>query len=76
MKTHDESMAELLAQDAQLENACRIIEGFLDRFEAPTCIEQQEVVSQALAWLRNYAETLTAQVISQQNQNDTQNYTD
>ena len=56
--------------------ACKIINGFLDRFEEPTCIEQQEVVSQALAWLRNYADTLTAKVISQQNQNDTQNHTD
>jgi hypothetical protein len=57
--------------------AAKIINGFLDRFEAPTCIEQQEVVSQAEAWLRNYHKTtgqfrtFAAKAISQNNNQNT-----
>lgn len=50
--------------------ACKIINGFLDRFEEPTCYEQQEVVSQAMAWLKNYqCDTFAGKAILQQNQN-------
>ena len=32
-----------------------IISGFLSRFPAPECVEQQEVVTQAEDWLKSYA---------------------
>lgn len=43
-----------ISDTAAIEGAMRIIAGFLDRFEAPTCIEQQEIVSRAYAWLNAY----------------------
>jgi len=43
-----------LSDCAAKDSAANIINGFLNRFAAPTCIEQAIVVSAANAWLEAY----------------------
>ncbi len=43
-----------LSDCAAKDSAANIINGFLNRFAAPTCIEQALVVSSANAWLEAY----------------------
>lgn len=78
-----------LSDCAAKDSAANIINGFLNRFEAPTCVEQALVVSSANAWLKAYEaddfrsfaavddDTIpfAGKAISQQNQNDN-NHTD
>ena len=35
-------------------SASSVIEGFLSRFEEPTCAEQQEVVDKAKRWMNSF----------------------
>jgi hypothetical protein len=43
-----------LSDCAAKDSAANIINGFLNRFEAPSCMEQAIVVSAANAWLEAY----------------------
>jgi hypothetical protein len=79
-----------LSDCAAKDSAANIINGFLNRFEAPTCVEQALIVSAANAWLEAYEADdfrsfaavdddsipFGVKPLSQQNQNDTQNHTD
>lgn len=50
MNPHQREISDCAAKDS----AANIINGFLNRFEAPTCVEQALVVSSANAWLEAY----------------------
>jgi hypothetical protein len=50
MNTYQRELSDCAAKDS----AANIINGFLNRFEAPTCVEQALIVSAANAWLEAY----------------------
>jgi hypothetical protein len=86
MNTYQRELSDCAAKDS----AANIINGFLNRFLAPTCAEQALIVAAANAWLQAYEADdfrsfaavdddsipFAVKAISQQNQNDTQNHTD
>jgi hypothetical protein len=56
------------AYETQLAKAALLISGFLNRFEAPDCHEQAEVVEMALLWLKE-----TNEMMEETNENIGQN---